>query len=337
MRRERPDRMRKYGASLGPGGGMRVTPGRETHPSRDAAPVPETTSAEGLARYMGGRGLASGTGGAWRDVKAWVVALPPVSATTSLPSVIEPFLAWTLSGEIDFQERENGGPWITHRIRQGSFFLTFAGAPYDVRWKAVSTEPFVAMHVLIGLPLLEEAFKEIYGENAAQARLQDVSAFTDGALGSLMERLRDELERREASSLYVRGIGQAIAAHLARNYAVTAKEPQSGSPSLPGYKLRQVTEWMTAHLAEELDLAGLADRVALSKFYFQRLFKSAVGMSPSRYHIMLRMDEARRLLRETKRSIVEIALEVGYENPSHFAQLFRRETGLSPSDYRRQR
>jgi len=55
------------------------------------------------------------------------------------------------------------------------------------------------------------------------------------------------------------------------------------------------------------------------------------------YHITLRMDEARRLLRETKMSVVEVALDVGYADPSHFAQLFRRETGLSPSDYRRQR
>jgi AraC family transcriptional regulator len=49
------------------------------------------------------------------------------------------------------------------------------------------------------------------------------------------------------------------------------------------------------------------------------------------------MNLARRLLRETKKSVVDIALEVGYANSSHFAQLFRRETGLSPSDYRRQR
>ena len=49
------------------------------------------------------------------------------------------------------------------------------------------------------------------------------------------------------------------------------------------------------------------------------------------------MDEAKRLLRETKQSVVAVALDVGYANPSHFAQLFRRETGPSPSDYRRQR
>ena len=49
------------------------------------------------------------------------------------------------------------------------------------------------------------------------------------------------------------------------------------------------------------------------------------------------MDAAKRMLREAKKSVVEVALDVGYANPSDFAQLFRRETGLAPSDYRRQR
>jgi AraC family transcriptional regulator len=51
----------------------------------------------------------------------------------------------------------------------------------------------------------------------------------------------------------------------------------------------------------------------------------------------MRMSLARGLLRETKKSVVDIALEVGYADPSCFAKLFRRENGLSPSDYRRQR
>ena len=63
----------------------------------------------------------------------------------------------------------------------------------------------------------------------------------------------------------------------------------------------------------------------------------SLGMSPSRYQITLRMNGAKRLHRETKKSVVEVALDVGYATPSHFAQLFRRETGLAPRDYQRQR
>lgn len=72
-------------------------------------------------------------------------------------------------------------------------------------------------------------------------------------------------------------------------------------------------------------------------FHFHRLFTSAVGLSPARYHTTLRIDTAKRLLHKTDGSIVAIALEVGHANPSHFARLFRRETGSTPSEYRRRR
>jgi AraC family transcriptional regulator len=299
--------------------------------------VPETTSAEAFERYVGGKCLFAGHGGAWRDIKAWIVALPPVVDTLYLPSVSEPFLAWTTSGEVDFQERENEQPWITHRIKKGSFFLTSGGAPYECRWSAVTPEPFESMAVFIELPLLQRAMEEVFGADADNARLQDLSAFTDDALESLVEPLRDELRRPQASPLFLEGMAQANAIHLARNYGVTDEESRSDSPSLPGYKVQQIAGWIAEHAAEDFDLAQLAAQAGLSKFHFQRLFKSAVGVSPSRYHTNLRMNLARQLLRETKRSIVDVALEVGYSDPSHFAQLFRRETGLSPSDYRRQR
>jgi AraC family transcriptional regulator len=299
--------------------------------------IPETTSAEAFERYVGGECLFESRGEAWRDIKAWIFAHPPVIDTLHIPSVSEPSLAWTMSGEVDFQERENERPWITHRIKKGSFFLTSGGAPYDVRWKAVTSEPFESMIVFIDLPLLQRSLEEVFGSDAAQARLRDLSAFTDDTLNWLMERLRDELTRRQASPLFVQALAQAIAVHLARDYGVADAESRSGSPSLPGYKLRQITDWIAEHVAEDFDLARLAAQVGLSKFHFQRLFKGAVGVSPSRYHINLRMNLARQLLRETKMNVVDVALEVGYANPSHFAQLFRRETGLSPSDYRRQR
>lgn len=299
--------------------------------------VPETTSTAGLENYLGGECLFHSRGEAWRDLKASIVVQPPQGDTFTLPAVSESFLAWTISGEVDFQEREYEGPWTTHRISKGSFFLTTGGAPYDVRWKAVTAEPFQAMFVFVELPVLQRAMEEVFGSEAEKARLRDVSAFTDNALSSLMERLRDELMRDQASQLFVSAMAQAIAVHIARNYAETVDEARRGTPSLPAYKLKRVTELMAQHIAEDLSLDQLAAQVGLSKFHFDRLFKCATGLSPSRYQIELRLNEARRLLRETKKSILNVALEVGYTNPSHFAKIFRRETGLTPSEYRQQR
>jgi transcriptional regulator GlxA family with amidase domain len=64
------------------------------------------------------------------------------------------------------------------------------------------------------------------------------------------------------------------------------------------------------------------------------MFKRTTGESPSQYFIGLKMERAQVLLRETRKAVIEIAFEVGYSNPSHFAQIFRRETGRSPAEYR---
>src|SRR6059036_1399488 len=70
-------------------------------------PIPETTSAESFERFVGGKLLRVAEGKAWREIKAWTTSLPPVVDSLLLPSVSEPFLAWTISGEVEFQEREN--------------------------------------------------------------------------------------------------------------------------------------------------------------------------------------------------------------------------------------
>lgn len=75
----------------------------------------------------------------------------------------------------------------------------------------------------------------------------------------------------------------------------------------------------------------------MSESHFNRMFKRATGRPQSQFLIELRMDAARRLLRETDRSVIGIGNEVGYSNPSHFARLFRKATGLTPSDFRRQK
>jgi len=91
---------------------------------------------------------------------------------------------------------------------------------------------------------------------------------------------------------------------------------------------------MAAHLEEEFSLIRLAREADMSEFHFSRLFKRTTGLTPSQYFIHLRMEKARRLLRETNKSVIEIGLDVGYTSPSPFAQIFRQEVGIPPSEYR---
>jgi AraC family transcriptional regulator len=103
---------------------------------------------------------------------------------------------------------------------------------------------------------------------------------------------------------------------------------------LPVPQLRKVEDYVRERLAEVISLEALAELVELSPFHFSRVFKQVTGMSPLQFVRRERIARAQQLIRETPRSIIEIALEVGYTSPSRFAKVFRRVVGVTPTKFR---
>ncbi len=99
-------------------------------------------------------------------------------------------------------------------------------------------------------------------------------------------------------------------------------------------ELRKIEDYVRAHLPESISVEKLAELADLSFFHFGRVFKQATGMTPLQFVTRERMLQAQELIRETPRSLIEIALEVGYTSPSHFAQVFRRMVGMAPTQFR---
>ncbi len=71
--------------------------------------------------------------------------------------------------------------------------------------------------------------------------------------------------------------------------------------------------------------------------FISRAFKTSTGVPPHRYLVQLRIKKARKLLETIDPPISEIAAQVGYDDPSYLARLFRREVGKTPAAYRRER
>jgi len=86
-------------------------------------------------------------------------------------------------------------------------------------------------------------------------------------------------------------------------------------------------------LAEDLSLAQLAGVAEMSPHYFAELFKRSTGHAPHRYVLLQRIERAKQGLGDTRRSIIEVGLEVGFQNPSHFSRMFRKFVGASPSQF----
>jgi len=295
----------------------------------------ERTSAEAFEKHLPGKLIAASRGRSWKDLLVQIFSRQHDQETILVPAVPEPLIVWILSGTAVVEERELGGTWKANQVAAGDFFLTRSPTPYELRWKAAGAEPFEVMHLYLGLPLLMRAFKDVFNHDEDMPQLREVSGETDQVLSLFLEQLRRELTSHHTPSLlFVQGIAQSLAVHLVRTYTDPNAKGREQRGGLPAFKLRKVTDLLEAHLDDEFSLSQLANEAGISEFHFSRLFKKTTGFAPSRYFIRMRMEKARRLLRETSKSVIEVGLDVGYSSPSHFAQIFRREVGVVPSQYR---
>ncbi len=93
-------------------------------------------------------------------------------------------------------------------------------------------------------------------------------------------------------------------------------------------------KWMEAKVAEPLTMDDAASVAGLSERHFKRRFKKATGDTPIKYLQKLRIEKAKLLLETTRKSVSEIAWEVGYEDANFLRKLFRRVTDITPNAYR---
>ncbi|MET1079176.1 MAG: GlxA family transcriptional regulator [Pseudomonas sp.] len=98
----------------------------------------------------------------------------------------------------------------------------------------------------------------------------------------------------------------------------------------------QIQHWLEEHFAEKFRFEDVARAHGMSIRNFMRRFLAATGDKPLHYLQRLRVDTAKGLLSATRKSIKTISYEVGYDDASFFARLFRQHTELSPNQYRRQ-
>jgi len=91
---------------------------------------------------------------------------------------------------------------------------------------------------------------------------------------------------------------------------------------------------MDRSYADPLDLDAIAREAGYSRFHFVRAFRDTYGSTPRDYLSARRVERARELLRTANLTVTEICFLVGFSSLGSFSARFKREVGLSPSDYR---
>jgi|SRR5579859_1569399 len=106
-------------------------------------------------------------------------------------------------------------------------------------------------------------------------------------------------------------------------------------PCLPKWRLKRAMSHIEENLAEPITLSGLAEAAGLSRAYFAAQFRATIGLSPHEYLLRRRIREAQRMLLDSRLTLADIALSVGFQTQAHFTTVFKRFVGDTPWRWRR--
>ncbi|MBB5577107.1 helix-turn-helix domain-containing protein [Rhizobium paranaense] len=156
--------------------------------------------------------------------------------------------------------------------------------------------------------------------------------FRDLPIQSVARQIAWELSHDDpVSDLIVEGYLAAIFGLLQRHSRTSGKAFRGGlAPTL----LKRVIEQIDAHIDQPPSVRALAEEAGISREHFSRAFKQSQGLTPYAFYNQRRLERASDLLRLTTMTVTDVAIACGYASGSHLSTRFRRETGLSPAQYR---
>lgn len=101
------------------------------------------------------------------------------------------------------------------------------------------------------------------------------------------------------------------------------------------FRVRKAIRWLRQHVAEPLDVSGMAVTAGLSRSHLFDRFKHVTGLTPAMFLNTLRMEAAHSLIAETQQSLIHIGQDLGFSEQGNFSRFFREHQGVTPSEYRR--
>jgi AraC family transcriptional regulator len=146
-------------------------------------------------------------------------------------------------------------------------------------------------------------------------------------VAALLERAqrRDGADLDEVACLAAEAV---VAGAADRPAAAVARHPSHSG------RIHDAMDRIESTCCEPLSLAALAEAAGFSPFHFLRVFRHVTGTTPHQYLIGARLRLATRLLLDTKRSVTQVAYDVGFQDLSNFVRTFHRVIGCTPRDYR---
>src|ERR1700733_12931405 len=227
------------------------------------------------------------------------------------------------------------GRWRATHYGKGAGFIYPPGHTRRLRWNLNNQKSLTTMYLCLSQDTVDSVVSAVPKKNTARQKQFPNASFVDDPVLSNLSSIAVSAIQAGVPDFYAQSAAQWIAAHLLLGPSASSRWHQSlAHEQISDRRIVRVLEYIEAHLDERLSLDVLAEEAAVSKFHFASVFSKSVGVTPHRHVQHLRMQASAAMLRETDKSILEIALTCGFLSASHFAATFRRHFAQNPSEYR---
>jgi AraC family transcriptional regulator len=214
----------------------------------------------------------------------------------------------------------------------GTINLTPPGV--EGEWEGTASSR--AAVVVIPSEFLSRAIEEHWGADSRKVEIVKQFLIRDPVIEAITLNLaREAAGGSPAGRLYVESGCEFLAHHLIYRYSSLSPTPPRSMGGLSSRRLRLVLEYIEDTLGQPIKLRELAALAGTSARHFERAFRQSTGFSPHACVMDRRLHRARDLLiNRPELPIEQIALRLGFSSSSHFSSAFRRQTGLTPTDFR---
>jgi AraC family transcriptional regulator len=214
---------------------------------------------------------------------------------------------------------------------EGDISITPAKVPFFARWDSEDRYLRIRLTSLF----LQSVAREALDMDPNRIELLPEFKLRDRQIEAIGMMLLTELKQENLGGrLYIESLANVLAVHLLRQYVAAKPVLPIYEGGLPQRQVLQVLDYINDHLSQDIKLADLAALLDMSQFHFSHLFKQAIGTSPYQYLLQQRVERAKQLLKQSDRSIAEIASECGFNSHSHLSKTFRQSTSMTPKAYR---
>jgi len=151
-----------------------------------------------------------------------------------------------------------------------------------------------------------------------------------------IKQIFDEINRSEENPLYMLSLVTSLCACTAENLYSSLRQPDNNLDVKSWVAIRNMTGFIFRDYRNMIALDDIAAAGPVCRSKCCQLFGKYIGQTPNAYLTGYRIGKSCEMLKESKMSVLEVSMACGFQSPSYFTSIFKKETGVTPREYRNQ-